>query len=217
MKKTILKEAVVLLILASLIFSSVAIAGNTEETSKIIDTEIVTLCSPSIDVKKDVWDPDSGWTSANSEDTAADLPICENTEFRIRVWNTGDCPVTGGVMDDMDDRLTYETSDPEPDDFAHIPPFYWMIWAFTEPINPGDVGPVIIIEAHVGGPPCAPYRNHAYANFTCAHGTFVEDEDSAWVHPYEKSRVIKTPFLNWLENHPNMFPLLQRLLQRLGL
>jgi PKD repeat protein len=32
-----------------------------------------------------------------------------------------------------------------------------------------------------------------------------------------RDKVIDTPFLNWLQNHPNMFPLLQLLLQRLGL
>ena len=33
----------------------------------------------------------------------------------------------------------------------------------------------------------------------------------------EKSKTINNPFLNFLQSHPNMFPLLQRLLQRLGL
>ena len=32
-----------------------------------------------------------------------------------------------------------------------------------------------------------------------------------------RNHAINTPFLNWLQSHPNMFPLLQRLLQRLGL
>ena len=100
--------------------------------------------------------------------------------------------------------------------FVHIPPYYWIIWAFPQNLSPGDFEE-IIIEFHVGGTECEPYQNHAYANYTCAEGTFCEDEDSAWVHPYKQSRVIKTPFLNWLENHPHMFPLLQMLLKRLGL
>ncbi|MCK4365766.1 MAG: PKD domain-containing protein [Thermoplasmatales archaeon] len=32
-----------------------------------------------------------------------------------------------------------------------------------------------------------------------------------------RTRAINTPFLNFLQNHPNLFPILQRLLQRLGL
>ena len=32
-----------------------------------------------------------------------------------------------------------------------------------------------------------------------------------------RNRAINMPFLNFLQNHPNMFPLLQMLLQRLGL
>lgn len=31
------------------------------------------------------------------------------------------------------------------------------------------------------------------------------------------SRTINTPFLNWLQNHPNMFPILRLIFQRLGL
>jgi hypothetical protein len=32
-----------------------------------------------------------------------------------------------------------------------------------------------------------------------------------------RNRAINTPFLNWLHSHPNMFPLLQQLINRLGL
>jgi hypothetical protein len=32
----------------------------------------------------------------------------------------------------------------------------------------------------------------------------------------DKSKAINTPFLNFLQSHPNMFPLIQRILQRLG-
>jgi len=215
-KGKIMRGAIVFLIIVSLTFSSVAIAINTEETDKKTDeyavTEEIFQCSPEVDVKKDVWDPDSGWVSANSEDTAADLPICENTKFRIRVWNTGDCPVTGGILDSMDDHLEYINSDPEPDDFLHEPPFYWMIWAFPQPINPGEVGPEIIIEAHVGGPECTISYNHAIANFTCAHGKLVEDDDYAYVHAYKKSREINNPFFQFMKSHSILFPLFQRFL-----
>ena len=219
MKKVkILRGAVVLLILSSLIFSSVAIANNSKEIDEITDESIVNKdvlqFNPSIDVKKDVWDPESGWVSANSEDTAADLPICENTKFRIKVWNTGDCPVYGGVLDTMEDHLDYISSDPEPDDFEHAPPFYYIIWAFPQPINPGESTPEIIIEAHVGGPECTITYNHAYANFTAPDGTMVEDDDYAYVHAYKKSRENNNPFLQFFQSHPYLFPLLQKLLQQ---
>ena len=59
--------------------------------------------------------------------------------------------------------------------------------------------------------------NHVNVTGECIHGKPVWDEDSCYVHCSEKSREINTPFLNFLDSHPNMFPLLQRLLQRLGL
>jgi hypothetical protein len=33
----------------------------------------------------------------------------------------------------------------------------------------------------------------------------------------QKSKAINNPFLYWLQSHPNLFPLLQKLLQLLGL
>ena len=54
----------------------------------------------------------------------------------------------------------------------------------------------------------------------------VEDASgnwSEWSDPFivivtkPKNRAINIPFLNWLQNHLNMFPLFQRLFQRLGL
>lgn len=52
----------------------------------------------------------------------------------------------------------------------------------------------------------------------------ARDEDyfeSVWSDPFPvnmpRSRSINRPFLQFLENHPNMFPLLQRIIQRLGL
>lgn len=214
--KNILKGAVVFLIITSMIFSSVVIAVNTKETDEISDESNVikylAQCNPEVDIKKDVWDPDSGWVSANSEETAADLPICETTKFRIKVVNTGDCPVTGGVLDKMDDQLTFISSDPEPDDYIHIPPHHWIIYAFPQVLNPGEAGPEIIIQAHVGGYECTMTYNHAEANYTCAHGTFVEDDDYAYVHAHEKTKNLNSRFLDFIKNHLNMFPILRQIL-----
>jgi outer membrane lipoprotein-sorting protein len=47
------------------------------------------------------------------------------------------------------------------------------------------------------------------------------DAESDWSIPVlmiiEKSKTINNPFLNWLYSHPNMFPILQLLIQKLGL
>ena len=32
-----------------------------------------------------------------------------------------------------------------------------------------------------------------------------------------RNKAINTPLLNWLQSHPNIFPIIQRLLHRLGL
>ncbi|GAG79513.1 unnamed protein product, partial [marine sediment metagenome] len=48
----------------------------------------------------------------------------------------------------------------------------------------------------------------------------VYDEESGWgtlTVTMPRNKAINTPFLNFLQSHPNMFPLLQLLIQRLGL
>jgi hypothetical protein len=79
------------------------------------------------------------------------------------------------------------------------------------------MGPEIIITTPVGGPECTISYNHAVANHICIHGTSIEDEDYSYVHAHEKAREINRPFLRFFQSHPNMFPMLQLLLQRLGL
>lgn len=211
-KNKILTNAVILLIILSLIFSSVVIAERTKETKTIFDSEIeeYTRCNASVVIEKDVYVPGYGWRQANTNDKAADIPICTNTKFRIRVRNTGDCPITGGVQDQMEDSLGYIKSDPEPDDYEHLPPFYWVIWVIPL-INPGDLEE-IIIDVHIGGPECVISYNHAEANFTCACGNFVDDDDYAYVHPYKKSKNLNSRFLDFIENHLNMFPILRQIL-----
>ena len=211
-KNKIITNAVILLIIISLIFSSVVIAERTKETSKTIfdsEIEVYTKCNASVEIEKDVYVPEYGWRKANTKDKAADIPICTNTQFRIRVRNTGDCPISGGVQDKMEDLLGYIKSDPEPDDFIHIPPFYWIIWVIDN-IDPGDLKE-IIIDVHISGPECVITYNHAEANFTCACGNYVDDENYAYVHPYKKSKNLNTRLLDFIENHLYMFPILRQL------
>jgi hypothetical protein len=45
---------------------------------------------------------------------------------------------------------------------------------------------------------------------------FESDWPDSLLVSITKSKAINTQFLNWLQNHPNMFPIIQMLLQRLG-
>jgi hypothetical protein len=49
----------------------------------------------------------------------------------------------------------------------------------------------------------------------------VLGKESDWSDPLSinmpRNKVINTPFLNYLQNHPNLFPILQKIIQRLGL
>lgn len=168
-------------------------------------------CNPDINVKKDVWDPDyGGWVPANSEGTAVELPICEDAKFRIRITNTGDCPLDVGVDDKMHDSLKFRNADPEPDEVTYDPPFYYIIWVWPEPVQPGETV-VINVTAHVEGPECSIDYNYAFVQGTTEGGDVVEDEDYAYVHAYKKGRDINTPLLNLLELLMNQFTILRAL------
>ena len=63
-KNKIITNAVILLIIISLIFSSVVIAERTKETSKTIfdsEIEVYTKCNASVEIEKDVYVPEYGW------------------------------------------------------------------------------------------------------------------------------------------------------------
>jgi hypothetical protein len=174
-------------------------------------------CNPSIDVEKEVLDSKTGkWVDADTQSTALDAPICSNVQFRIRVTNTGNCPLAVGVDDKMHDSLKYISADPEPEEVTYDPPFYYIIWIWPTWVMPGETI-TITVTAHVEGPECSYDYNYAYALGTTESGEEVEDEDYAYVHAYEKAREFNRPLLNILNNHPNLFPLLQLFLQKIGL
>ncbi|MCK5636590.1 MAG: hypothetical protein KAH91_04135, partial [Thermoplasmatales archaeon] len=77
----------------------------------------------------------------------------------------------------------------------------------------------IYITAHVEGPDSSRDYNRVKVEGTAEEhpGEPVTDEDEAWVHAFEKSRTVNRPFLNFLQQHQNLFPILRLLLQRLGL
>jgi hypothetical protein len=175
------------------------------------------ICNPSIDVEKEVLDSKTGkWVDADTQSTALDVPICSNVQFRIRVTNTGNCPLAIGVDDKMHDSLKYISADPEPEEVTYDPPFYYILWVWPTWVMPGETI-TITVTAHVEGPECSYDYNYAYVLGTTESGEEVEDEDYAYVHAYEKAKEFNRPLLNWLQIHPNLFPLLQLFLQKLGL
>ena len=178
-------------------------------------------CEPEIDIEKYVWDEkNQEWVDADTMDKALDVPICNDATFKIVIKNTGNCPLFGvNISDHMHDSLEFISADPEPGDIWYDETnSEWRMWWFfpDEILMPGETI-VITVIAHVEGPKCSYDYNWVLVGAICEHGTYVEDEDTCWVHAYEKTKEFNTPILNFLQNHPNMFPLLQLLLQRLGL
>ena len=172
-------------------------------------------CEPSVDVEKYVKDKDGNWIDADTESEAVDLKICNDAEFKIVITNTGDCPLVDIIVfDTMHDSLNFTSANPDPDDWWYEEPHYYMMWNIST-LDETEVVE-ILITAHVDGPDSSTDLNHVNVTGECIHGKPVWDEDSCYVHCSEKSREINTPFLNWLQSHPNMFPILQRLLLRLG-
>ena len=170
---------------------------------------------PSIDVEKEVFDSETGkWVDADTENEALDVPICNDVTFKIIIHNNGEIPLENiHVSDAMHDSLKYISADPEPDDFQYNPPFYNIWWIFPGPLPVGETI-TVYITAHVEGPECSIDYNYVMVT-AYAGGTSASDEDYAYVHAYKKSRELNSPILNFLQSHPNLFPLLQKLLQQL--
>jgi len=176
-------------------------------------------CEPGIDVEKQVKDKDGEWVDADTEDEAVDLPICEEATFRIIIKNTGDCALIDIIVKDiMHDSLKYINADPEPDSVVHTAPEWFMEWMIPGPLAPGDTI-TIYITFHVEGPECSNDYNHVLVEGFCEEcpALVVRDEDWCWVHAYKKSKDLNMSFLQFLQAHPNIFPLLQKLLKTLGL
>ena len=91
-----------------------------------------------------------------------------------------------------------------------------MEWYFPGPLYPCEIIE-IYLTAHVEGPKCSYDFNHVLVEAESCSSQNVTDEDYAYVHIKGCGRTLNSPFLNFLLNHPNLFLMLQRLLQRLGL
>ncbi len=182
--------------------------------------QLTRKCYPNIDVEKYVWDPRlEKWVQADSEPAAVNLPICTDAKFKIIIQNAGVCCdlFNINIYDTMHDSLKYISADPKPNSVEYKPPFYEIYWLIPGPLSPNQKI-VINLTAHVEGPECSTDSNHAEALAQCdCEPYIVKDDDWAYVHAYKKARVINAPFLNFLTSHPNLFPILQRLIMRLGL
>lgn len=99
------------------------------------------------------------------------------------------------------------------DPYGHIV-YYWIDWGNGN--NTGWIGPYLsgdeISEAHKWTTQ-GTYTIKAKAKDVC-------EVESAWgeIELHMPTNIYtKRPFLSFLQNHPNIFPIIQRLLQRLGL
>jgi hypothetical protein len=168
-------------------------------------------CNPGIDVEKYVWDPiNQEWIDADTESSALDLPICEDTEFKIVILNNGDYPLINIIVwDKMHDSLKYISGDPEPDKKFFEKPFWYIEWDFPGPLNPKETIEVYI-TAHVEGPECSYDFNYVFVKgYGCVN---VYDEDFAYVHAYKKSKNLNMSFLQVLQSYPKLFPIIRKLL-----
>jgi hypothetical protein len=175
-------------------------------------------CDPCIDVEKYVLDKDGNWVDADTEDEAIDIKICKDATFKIVIKNCGDVPLTNIVVKDkMHESLKFINADPEPDEWYYEDPFYYIDWYIPGPL-PVDESIEIYVTAHVEGPECSYDFNYVLVEAEgCEPPEVVRDEDYAWVHAHDRAKAFNTPILDFLQSHPNMFPMLQLLLQQLGL
>lgn len=211
MKKFLIKSIVLLIAVA--LFLATAVSANTIGNNLSINS--TGKQDPSVDVEKYVWDPKIlEWIDADTDNTAIGITIDSIVYFKIVIHNDGDVPIFDIIIRDrMNDSLEYKAANPEPDEFQHNPPFYNLEWYFPDLLPEGDMIE-ILLQARVKGPVCTYESNYVRVDADPEH---IVDGDYAYVHAIERSRDINTPFLNWLLNHPNMFPILQHILQRLGL
>lgn len=105
---------------------------------------------------------------------------------------------------------TYSTSTTDPDTNAKLDYlFYWRDGTFD-----------LIENLDSGVTASASHKWDAQANYNIyvisrdEHGVYSEWSDPLSVSIPKSKSYINTPFLNFLQNHPHMFPLLQHLLQK---
>lgn len=204
-------KIICILIIMMLSLAIIPVIGIAEK-SKICRNQ---SCDPSIDVEKYVQHPKTGeWIDADDE--GVKFRKGETAMFRLIIENNGNCPlITISVLDSMGNDLVFLNADPYPDDITSDPVTQYLLWIFDDIVNPGDIIE-ILIETMVELKGGSGLANVVEVMGWCEHGIIVEDEDWCWVY-VERNKEINNPFLNFLTSHPNMFPILQLLVKRLGL
>jgi uncharacterized repeat protein (TIGR01451 family) len=177
-------------------------------------------CEPSIDVEKYVKNTDTGeWVDADTQNEALEIYIDNETTFKIVIHNDGDVPLWNIIVkDQMHDSLEFINADPEPDHYEYVPPFYIMEWFFPGPLMPCDVIEIYIV-AKVVGEDCSFDYNYVLVEgiAECDPTNPVRDEDYAYVHCRKKSREFTSPILEFIQNHPNVLPMLKLMIKLLKL
>ena len=140
-------------------------------------------CTPSIDVKKKVWDETlQEWVDST------DIDVCNNAEFLITIHNDGTCcDLTNIIVEDfMDSSLEFLDAVPPPDIVDPVPGGTYLEWNFPGPLSPCNTID-ITVTAHVVGPACHLDSNYVWAQGDCEEQAVgVYDEDVAYVHATEE-------------------------------
>jgi hypothetical protein len=228
--KKILKEFGVLLIVLFMVFSSIAIAdtnvkinksnnkttNNSSDNLGLIQTKETT--DTIIDAENFVWDGvNAQWVDADDTGEAHRVPINTEVWLKFVIHNQGPSYLLDVHIDS--DLLQFEffEADPPPDYILIDPPWVYMEW---------DAGNMwqdekfeVIIRASVLGPVTQYAVFDVYANGKDEWAQPVDDLDYCYILPYKtpRNKAIQTsPFINLMQNflqcHPNLFPILRQLL-----
>jgi hypothetical protein len=132
--------------------------------------------------------------------------------FTTRTNNSPSTPIINGPVEgkpEVSYTYTFKSTDPEDDDLH-----YYIDWGDTTyedwfgPFGSGEE----IEKTHV-------FENEGtYIIYAKARDAFGSESDwGTLTVTIPRDKVLNRPILQFLQNHPNMFPLLQRLLQHFGL
>ena len=228
--KKIFREFGVLLIAVFIVFSSIAIADTNVKINK---TNIKTTNNSAdhlgleqtketteaiIDAENYVWDGvNAQWVDADDTGEAHKVPVDTPVWLRLVVHNQGNSALHTIQIDADLLQFEFYGADPSPDYISIDPPWVYMEWDIVA-LDP-DQKFEVIIEACVLGPVTQ------YAVFYTSSigydygGNVISDTDYCYILPYKtpRNKAIQTsPFLNFLQNflqnNPNMFPVLRQLL-----
>jgi hypothetical protein len=172
------------------------------------------------------YDPDQGWTTwlyNRPHNTLTHLTY--NEEYRFHMLNTsilyfvydlnGNQPPSAPTIDgptsgkpNIEYTFTFNSTDPDGDAVMYIVDWGDGDVTWTEY---GDSGEEVTLK----------HTWTSQGTFTIkAQAIDIYGAESDWaefVVSMPKNNIVNSPFLNWLQSHPNMFPILQKIILHLGL